>query len=67
MKKTHTLRNETTDNRTYKAVQQRMYIECPFCPPHRGCNRRHSKGRPIYKQRNWKRFRKTQWKNTLVS
>lgn len=47
----------TSNNKEFKASLYYGEI-CPICKPNRGCNRR-SKGH----DRNWKRFRKTQWKN----
>lgn len=48
----------TTDNsREYKMVMRGYKLGCPICGPNRGCNYRAKK-----KQRNWKKFRKTKWK-----
>jgi hypothetical protein len=49
---------ETTDSRTYKLAMRSVVLGCPVCGPNRGCN-----GRSKKKQRNWKKFRKTQHKN----
>ncbi len=50
---------QLTDNsREYKLTKRRdsRINSCPICPPHRGCNRNWNL------DRNWKNFRKTQWK-----
>lgn len=51
----------TTNRSVYNRVQRQYLFEyenlCHYCPPHRGCNRRFRKI-----DRNWKRYRKTQWK-----
>lgn len=47
-----------TNNRTvFKRLYLRSKIDCHLCQPNQGCNRRHKK-----LQRNWKKFRKKQWK-----
>lgn len=51
-----------TNRRVYK-IMYRQYLNkyiglCPICSPHGGCNFWNKfKG-----NRNWKRYRKTQWK-----
>jgi hypothetical protein len=47
----------TTHSRTYKMYQRAQVLGCPICGPNSGCNR-YSK----YKDRNWKKYRKTQYK-----
>ena len=62
MKELHKARKllaETTSSKTYKSALKKVIGLCPFCPPNRGCNRRWDN------DRNWKKFRKTQWKNNL--
>jgi hypothetical protein len=49
---------ETTDSRTYKLALRSKVLGCPICGPNSGCN---SRGKDH--QRNWKKFRKTQYKN----
>lgn len=47
----------TTDSRVYKLTAREGVMSCPICPPHRGCNRDY-----FGVERNWKKFRKTQYK-----
>lgn len=56
--KVEKISRETTDSRTYKLALRSVVLGCPICSPHRGCN-----GRSEKKQRNWKKFRKTQHKD----
>jgi hypothetical protein len=50
--------DETTNSRVYKMTKWQIgFSGCPICSPHRGCNRRNKKY-----DRNWKNFRKTQYK-----
>ena len=49
---------ETVDSRTYKLALRSAVLGCPICGPNSGCNSRSKK-----KQKNWKKFRKTQHKN----
>ncbi len=47
---------DTMNSQVYKkALRQNM--GCPICPPNRGCNRNRDND-----NRNWKRWRGTQWK-----
>jgi len=56
--KVEKISSETTDSRTYKLALRSAVLGCPICGPHRGCN-----GMSEKKQRNWKKFRKTQYKD----
>ena len=47
----------TTHSRTYKMYQRAQVLGCPVCGPNSGCN-----GNFRYEERNWKSFRKTQYK-----
>lgn len=48
---------ETTNSREYRIIINDIIGKCPFCGPHRGCNRnRHYND-------NWKQYRKTQWRD----
>jgi hypothetical protein len=63
MRKSNIELSNTTNGRiykVYKANKQRADW-CPHCPPYQGCNRVAGKGKPLFKQRNWKRFRKKQY------
>jgi hypothetical protein len=56
----------TTNSRVYKILKRKMLDNyeglCPICGPHSGCN--------FFKKhrghKNWKEYRKTQWKVTQV-
>ena len=52
----------TTNSREYKIILRKVLDNneglCPICGPHTGCNF-FKKYRP---NRNWKEYRKTQWK-----
>ena len=49
---------QLTDNsKEYKMTKRRMDLGCPICGPNRGCNRNRDND-----FRNWKRYRKTQWR-----
>ena len=48
---------DTVDSRVYKMASREGVVGCPICPPHRGCNRLR-----WGQIKNWKRFRKTQWR-----
>jgi hypothetical protein len=52
----------TTNRKVYKILLRRKFYDdhglCHYCGPHSGCN---SNNR-LYKMRNWKKYRKTQWK-----
>ena len=56
--------DETCNSKVYKKAQKRVIDgeerKCFYCPPHSGCNGLFggTKGR-----RNWKRYRKNQYKN----
>lgn len=56
--------NTTTNSRIYKLLFRKYLLNvdglCPICPPHRGCNYRRKKH-----QKNWKYFRKKQWKDPV--
>lgn len=49
---------QLTDNsREYKMTKRKdNTLHCSICPPHRGCNRNWNL------DRNWKKYRKTQWR-----
>jgi hypothetical protein len=57
---------ETIKNTTNSSVYNKLYKEhlfdyyglCPYCPFNGGCNR----GFGVMENRNWKKFRKTQYK-----
>ncbi len=51
--------SKTSDNRVYKLLQRSKVLGCPICGPNSGCN---SSSRRGVLDRNWKKFRKTQWK-----
>lgn len=48
----------TNNNKEYKnaKIDLEGSSRCPICSPNSGCNRNRKK------ERNWKSFRKTQWK-----
>lgn len=52
----------TTNRKTYKIILRRKIYDdnglCHYCGPHSGCNS-YRKKHPL---RNWKQYRKTQWK-----
>ena len=52
----------TTNRKTYKILLRRKFYDdhglCHYCGPHSGCN---SNWKPS-SSRNWKQYRKTQWK-----
>lgn len=56
----------TTNSRVYKILKRKMLDKyeglCPICGPHTGCNF-WKKHRGL---RNWKEYRKTQWRDTQV-
>jgi hypothetical protein len=56
----------TTNSRVYKILNRKMLDNneglCPICGPHSGCNF-WKKHRGL---RNWKEYRKTQWRDTQV-
>jgi hypothetical protein len=57
---------ESLKNVTNRSVHNKLYARhlfdhygpCPYCPPNGGCNR----GFGVAENRNWKEFRKTQYK-----
>lgn len=49
--------SETTNSRTYRLTELNYKRGCVFCGPHSGCNAVAKK-----EDRNWKKFRKTQYK-----
>lgn len=51
--------DETLNSREYKILQRDQELGCPICGPNSGCN---SSSRRGLLERNWKKFRKTQWK-----
>lgn len=53
--------NQTKDRREYNLLIRHYNLYCSYCPPNKGCNLRIKR-----MQRNWKKFRKTQWKNPIV-
>lgn len=46
-----------TDSRTYRMIRRRYTLGCDICPPHRKENWRHN-----HADRNWKSYRRTQYK-----
>lgn len=60
------MKKETTKNTTNNSVYNKLYTKhlfdyyglCPYCPVNGGCNR----GYGAAENRNWKKFRKTQYK-----
>ncbi len=48
---------KANSNKEYKYSMFREELNCPICPPNKGCNYRGKKH-----QRTWKVFRKTKWK-----
>ena len=53
--------DETNNSKEYKKIKALMNMDCPYCPPNKGCNRssRRRNGNPF---KSWKKYRKTQWK-----
>lgn len=51
--------SETYNSRVYKLLKRSKVLGCPICGPNSGCNSSSRKGDL---DRNWKKFRKTQWK-----
>ena len=50
--------DNTSNSYVYKKLAIQVELTgCPICSPNRGCNRRRKK-----KIRNWKKQRKTKWK-----
>lgn len=49
---------ETIDSRTYRLIVNSIVSGCTICSPHKGCNKWYSGN----VNRNWKNYRKTQWK-----
>lgn len=53
------LEERLTGNSTvFKRLWLRRKLDCPICGPNRGCNFRNKR-----KQKSWKVFRKTRWKD----
>ena len=60
------MKKETTKNTMNRSVYNKLHTEylfnhyglCPYCPANGGCNR----GFGVTENRNWKEFRKTQYK-----
>ena len=50
--------NKISDRRTFKLIYLRNRLGCPICGPGKGCNKRYKA-----MQRNWKKFRKTKYKD----
>ena len=48
--------NNTTNSKAYKLLRRVKELGCPICGPHSGCNS------GWWVNRNWKAYRKTQWK-----
>ena len=48
----------TTDSRVYKLATRQKTLRCNYCPPNRGCNTNWFTGN----DKNWKKDRKTQWR-----
>lgn len=52
----------TTDRRYYKMLKRKAFYDdrglCHYCGPHSGCNSNNH----LYGMKNWKKFRKTQYK-----
>jgi len=47
----------TDNSRVYKMAKREMDLDgCPLCPPNKGCNTNRDG------DNNWKKYRKTQWK-----
>jgi hypothetical protein len=42
----------------YKSKELHNDLYCTYCPPNKGCNRRWNRS----EQRNWKQYRKYQWR-----
>jgi hypothetical protein len=64
MNKPKKIMDETTNSNTYNKAK-RHYIDeqdgkCSWCPWHRGHNQRHNVAR------NWKKYRKTQYKDAPI-
>ena len=57
MKRRKNILETTSDSRTYKMTMRSQVLGCPICGPNSGCNYRGKR-----KQRNWKQFRKTNYK-----
>lgn len=58
MKRNKKVSEETDNSRIYKHATRQYKISCPYCKPHRGCNR----DRKHWKRRSWKNYRLTQHK-----
>jgi len=50
--------NRSVYNKLHAIHLYNHYGLCPICPPNGGCNR----GFGVVENRNWKKFRKTQYK-----
>ena len=48
----------TTDSRVYRMLKRRYDLICDRCPPNRGENSNNN----WFRLKNWKKFRKTQYK-----
>lgn len=57
MKKAKKTMGSTDSGRVYRMAKRETLDCCPICAPHKGCNQWKAK-----RQRNWKKYRKTQWK-----
>jgi hypothetical protein len=51
--------NRSVYNKLYRNELSKKFGLCPICGPHSGCNSRFGIKGPY---RNWKIYRKTQWK-----
>ena len=49
----------TTNNSIYNKINKEVNAHCSYCVWHRGCNRKHSYS---YRIKNWKKYRKFQFK-----
>lgn len=57
MKKYNEIR-VTNNSRVYRLLDRDYKLGCPFCAPHKGCN----KVNDNFRNRNWKKHRSTKWK-----
>jgi|TARA_R110000782_G_scaffold15939_6_gene46126 hypothetical protein len=55
MKKAGRELQKTTNSRVYNMAVNELVSSCPFCAPHRGCNKKRDNN-------SWKNYRKSQWK-----
>ena len=50
----------TTNKSVYNKIAKELYSDCPYCGWHRGCNRRYRR------DRSWKEYRETQYKQKYM-